>query len=92
MILIFLESIISKKLRLLRIFNLAELCGWIYRKNAVLMQNKGILSEFVSKPCSNIMADPLYVEEALNNYIANAIRPLQFNRNRKAPSNGSFSI
>lgn len=54
--------------------NLADLTDWIYRKNTILFKNKGIVCEFNSNPSGTVMADPLYIEEAINNYISNAIR------------------
>jgi len=54
--------------------DLIEFTEWIYRKNSLLMKNKGIQSEFISSPCKKVLADPLYIEEAINNYISNAIR------------------
>ncbi|HWT73840.1 MAG TPA: ATP-binding protein [Mobilitalea sp.] len=54
--------------------NIVELTEWIYRKNSVLMKNKEILCDFSSQPCGTVLADPLYLEEAINNYISNAIR------------------
>jgi two-component system, OmpR family, sensor histidine kinase VanS len=45
----------------------------IYRKNEILIQNSGQISSFVGEPCGMVMADPLYLEEAITNYISNAI-------------------
>ncbi len=53
--------------------NPMELAERIYRKNKLLMEHKEIVGEFYSQPCPVIIADPLYMEVALNNYIANAI-------------------
>lgn len=54
--------------------DMVELCDWIYRKSTVLMKKRGIKYEFISQPCGKILADPNYLEEAINNYIANAIQ------------------
>lgn len=54
--------------------DIAELADWIFRKSSILMNNKGIKNEFISKPCELVMVDPMYLEEAINNYISNAIR------------------
>jgi Signal transduction histidine kinase len=53
--------------------DMAELVKQIYRKNTILMEKKGILSECITGNCRKVMADPLYIEEAINNYISNAI-------------------
>ena len=45
----------------------------IYRKIEILLKSKGLVGEFTALPCGKILADPLYLEEAINNYIANAI-------------------
>lgn len=54
--------------------NLVPLAERIFRKNSILFENKGILAEFQSESCPNILGDSLYLEEAINNYISNAIR------------------
>jgi signal transduction histidine kinase len=61
--------------------DLEKLTERIYQKNKLLMDNKGIVSEFhpmqAYMPSSiasiTVLADPMYLEVALNNYIANAI-------------------
>lgn len=53
--------------------NIEELTERIFRKNSVLMKNKEITGEFTSKPCRRILGDALYLEEAINNYLSNAI-------------------
>lgn len=45
----------------------------VFRKNELLMKNKGIIGEFYSQPCGTVLADPMYLEVAINNYISNAI-------------------
>lgn len=49
----------------------------IYRKYGVLFDNKGIQSELITLPEGSpecmVAADSLYLEEAINNYLSNAI-------------------
>ncbi len=53
--------------------DLSGLVKQIYRKNSILMEKKGIISECMVDDCKEVMVDPLYMEEAINNYISNAI-------------------
>jgi|GEM_PF-1011059 two-component system, OmpR family, sensor histidine kinase VanS len=53
--------------------NLEELIEKIFRKNTLLMKNKDIVGEYHSEPCKTVIADPMYIEVAVNNYISNAI-------------------
>jgi Signal transduction histidine kinase len=57
-----------------REINLADLTRYIFQKNTVLFEKKGICAEFQSETCPNIFGDPMYLEEAINNYLSNAIR------------------
>jgi signal transduction histidine kinase len=50
-----------------------EFAERIFRKNEILIQNNGQISSFVGQPCGSVIADPLYLEEAITNYISNAI-------------------
>lgn len=54
--------------------SIVELTEKIYRKSILLMEEKGIVSELHTKPCGDVMADPLYIELAVNNYLSNAIQ------------------
>lgn len=54
-------------------FEIDKLIERIYRKNELLIKNKGIISDLNTKPCGYVMADPMYIEVAINNYISNAI-------------------
>ena len=54
-------------------FSLVELTARIYRKSEVLLKNKGILCEFQSKSRGMVVGDPYYIEEAISNYLSNAI-------------------
>ncbi len=53
--------------------DLVSLTEKICRKNEVLIRNKGILFEFQGKDCGLVMGDPYYLEEAITNYLSNAI-------------------
>lgn len=50
-----------------------EFTDRIFRKYGILFNSHGIRSDFQSKDCGRISADPLYLEEAINNYLSNAI-------------------
>jgi Signal transduction histidine kinase len=54
--------------------NLIELTTRIYHKNMILFQKKGIQSELQCKSCAPVLGDALSLEEAITNYLANAIR------------------
>ncbi|MGB4658611.1 MAG: HAMP domain-containing sensor histidine kinase, partial [Mobilitalea sp.] len=53
--------------------DLTKLAEHIYRKNTVLFEKSNISSEFYAKPNVKVMGDPLYLEEAISNYLSNAI-------------------
>ncbi|MDD3174062.1 MAG: HAMP domain-containing sensor histidine kinase [Herbinix sp.] len=53
--------------------DISKLAEQIYRKSVILMDNKEIISEFCSAVCNKALVDPLYIEEAINNYLSNAI-------------------
>ncbi|SFR57197.1 sensor histidine kinase [Anaeromicropila populeti] len=53
--------------------NLAELAEHVIQKNHILFKDKGIIWEFHTLPCGMVKGDPVYLEEAINNYISNAI-------------------
>ncbi len=53
--------------------DLVGLAERICHKNEVLIRNKGILFEFQGKDCGLVLGDPYYLEEAITNYLSNAI-------------------
>ncbi len=53
--------------------NLVDLTERICRKSDILMKNKGVICEFQSVPCGPVLGDPYYLEEAICNYLSNAI-------------------
>ncbi len=66
-------------LRLVKL-DIFEFAERIYRKNEILMQKNGHISSFLGQPCGSVMADTLYLEEAITNYISNAITYTQKNK------------
>lgn len=53
--------------------DLAELTERIFKKNSLLMQKKKIICEFSTEPCKAVAGDAYYLEEAITNYLSNAI-------------------
>jgi two-component system sensor histidine kinase VanS len=53
--------------------DLAELTERIFKKNSLLMQKKEIVGEFRAEPCKAVAGDVYYLEEAITNYLSNAI-------------------
>jgi len=54
-------------------FDLVELTGRICRKCEVLAREKEIALEFISEQCGRVQGDAYYMEEAICNYLSNAI-------------------
>jgi signal transduction histidine kinase len=53
--------------------NPVEFVDRIIKKYSIIFQNKGIGYEFEADTCGIISADTLYLEEAINNYLSNAV-------------------
>jgi signal transduction histidine kinase len=53
--------------------DITRLVEKICRKNEVLIKNKDILFEFQGKSACLVLGDPYYLEEAITNYLSNAI-------------------
>ena len=61
--------------------SLAELTERICRKSEILMKNKGVNYEFRAETCSMVLGDAYYLEEAISNFLSNAINYTEPGRN-----------
>jgi Signal transduction histidine kinase len=54
-------------------FNMAAFVEKIYQKHSIIIREKGIICELYCESCKEVIADPFYLELALDNYLSNAI-------------------
>lgn len=55
-------------------FDICELIKEVIRKSEVMLTENNIQVEFDEKTCTNVYADPFYIEQVITNYFTNAIK------------------
>lgn len=55
-------------------FDICELIKEVIRKSEVMLTENNIQVEFDEETCTNVYADPFYIEQVITNYFTNAIK------------------